>query len=365
MSNPVLCVCKDVGGTNGIVPVHQALRAQGTPSVLIANGKALEVLTTRGVAFRWYPSPKEVLAEIPQPAALVTSICTGGGIGRDLVPSLTGRCPTIALQDFWLSPFRANGSWHASQFRPDAFIVNDELGAACVRPDWEDGAREGRIHVIGYASLDALTSFDAPSAARQVDAQLGLAPEEHVVLYIGGVERTSAILMQVIAACEAAQARGGRFAFIPRAHPSMRDLVPEEAERWGAMLQSCGLAHIIADSRTIVDTTTLVARASVVISTHSTVLMSAAALRRPTISFLDTEERKIYRHATSGVFDRLPLVTLGCAAEASTVDELTALIKRCVCGTGLELEERQGATFRLDGKNAARIAQFVAERMQR
>ena len=41
MANPVLCVCKDVGGTNGIVPVHRALGAMGVPSVLIANGKVI------------------------------------------------------------------------------------------------------------------------------------------------------------------------------------------------------------------------------------------------------------------------------------------------------------------------------------
>lgn len=364
MENPVVCVCKDAGGTNGIVPVHQALLAAGVPSILIANGKALELLPSRGVGFRYYPTPDAILADIPAPAALVTSICTGGGIGRDLVPLLKGRRPTIALQDFWLSPFRANGSWRDPQYRPDAFVVNDEFGAMCVRPDWEEGTREGRIHVIGYPSLDALASFDGASAAQGVNAMLSVAPDEPVVLYIGGVQRTAAILSQVIAACELAQSRGRRFTFIPRSHPAMRDLVPEEAKLWDAALRSSRITRVVSDSQSVADTTALVARASAVISTHSTVLMIAAALRKPTISFLDAEEREIYRRATSGVFERLPLVTLGCAVEATSVDDLAALIERCVDGHGLGPEERQAATFTLDGKNAERVAAFVRSLVQ-
>ncbi len=98
----ILAVCKDPGGTNGVLPVVKVLRKDfGLDVRLIANGKAAELLANTNEDYEVLRSAEEITRRYPKPKLMFTSVCSRGGVGRDLVPSLRDVCPTVALHDFW------------------------------------------------------------------------------------------------------------------------------------------------------------------------------------------------------------------------------------------------------------------------
>ena len=309
MDNPVLFVCKDSGGMNGIVPVYDVWVKSGGEAVLIANGKAVELLTQRGEAFRRYSTPEVLRADIPNPAALVTSMCSQGGIGRDLVPLLKGRCPTIALQDFWGGAL--TNSWSDSECRPDAIVVNDTVGADIVARAWPNMDRS-RIAVLGYPALDRYAGLDVAALGAQTRERLGIAPDEIVVVYAGQLERTGEMLEEVIAAMEAI---GKPVCLLPRMHPRMVNDAPEEAARCEAALQQFRVGRIIDSAACTTDA--CVAAATVVVSMYSTVLIEAAAVRKQTIAVLYPAVADDFRESTGGTMDDFPLVLLDACQKAT------------------------------------------------
>lgn len=346
---------------NGVLPVYREIKARGQPCVLVANGKAVELLPEQSEAFRWYPSTEALLKDIPRPRALVTCMSSLGGIGRDLVPLVADDCPSFALQDYWGGQLQT--TWVDPQHRPSYLVVNDAVGAALVRRAWPDFG-DARISILGYPALDRFQQMDVTAARARARAALGIAPDQCVVLYAGQLAQTATALGELVAALnECAEL----FCLLARKHPRLANDAPVgEQERWDAALAqfTCDRGALEAGAMSSEDA---LAAADLVVGMYSTVLVEAAVLRIPSISVLSPDVGAAeLRRASGGLMDEAPLVVLGASAKAATHDELVALLRAACDGSlAARLRPAQERAFTVDGRNASRVADFVIEHAPR
>jgi len=350
----IWAVCKDPGGTNGILPVVRILRSFGYEVLLIANGKAVELLKDGKEAYVVYDSAEKLLREYRSPDILVTSMCSYGGVGRDLVPLLRGKCSTVALQDFWGASLVDHGesAWGDVKYRPDYLVVNDEIGKKIVLETWPD-YKNNQVLVLGYPALDKYASVNVREVSQKVRFVLGLEAKKPLVLFGGQGTLTKETLSSLVSALNII---GGDFYFIPRPHPRTKDNYPEEMTLWQKALAELKAGTAIFDFFGQTDMPSLLAASDLVISTYSTILVESAMLRKPNISILYESVMQDLRR-NSGLKE-FPLVQLGCSAMAETFESLQELLKKGLSGN-LELEAAQKQNFRLDGKNAERVARFI------
>lgn len=82
-------------------------------------------------------------------------------------------------------------------------------------------------------------------------------------------------------------------------------------------------------------------------------------MRRAAISILPPGPLKDrFRGQMAGATDQYPLVPLGCCLEATTTEELVQQLRTCL-REGNPLRPAQEQQIKLDGKNAARVADLV------
>ncbi len=366
-AGPALFVGKDPGGLNGVLPVYEKYLAMGMNAVFIANGKAVELLTTNSpkkINFRTFASAADVLREFPNPSVLVTSMCSlnGGNLGHDLIPLLKGICPTIGLNDY----HGASLGWPIVN-RPEHIIVNDEVGADCVRRAWQLGVDdEYRIQKLGYPALDAFSNLDKAKLRQEAGIELGISEDEKVVFFCGGGTHTGKEMQVVVAALNIAHdVTEMSFTLVPREHPRMRNNYLEEVPEWDVALNCYkGGRLIVGSSVAKIKIEKLLARADLMINDFSTVAIAASVLRIPNISYFDKDLEACFKESTVGLMEVPPVVSLGCSAMATSCFELLQLIKKNFT-VGLGLEEAQRNTFKVDGKNAERVAEFVAGLIRR
>lgn len=351
-------VCKDPGGTNGILPVHRAWCRSGGRAALIANGTAVDLLLQRDIAFRWYPSPAAAHADIPHPAALVTCMSSRGGLGRDLIPLLRGRYPTIALQDLWDGQLWTD--WADPVYRPDAIVVNDVIGVEIIERAWPEYHQE-RIAVLGYPALDRYATLDVAATSTAARARLGIAPDEHVVLAIGALASSGTFLAEVVAALNELR---NAVCLLPRTHPRMVQDAPEEQVPWEHALHSFTCGRVIADSSACT-TDECVAASSVVIGMFSTVLVEAATIRRACIAVLyPNVGMAAFQHASEGHLDEFVPVALGACAKATDRASLVAALIAARDGSlAAQLQPAQECAFPTDGLAAERVAAYIRHRI--
>ncbi len=358
---PVLCVCKDPGGTNGLVPVYKKLVEMGIDAVLIANGKAVELLSNSPdkLNFRTFGSAEDVLKEFPCPNSLVTSMCSdnGGNLGKELVAKLKKICPTIGLNDYW----GASLNW-PEENRPDYIVVNDKIGAECVCRAWNIKVNTVtlRIRKFGYPALDEFANFDKAKLRQEAAKELGIDEHEKVVLFVGGGTHTGNVLKATVRALGMYyHLTDSLVTLIPREHPRMRTNYIDEFPVWDEALKDyCGGRIINGDGVAKISINKLLARADLVISDFSTVLITASVLGVPNITYFDKDIEAYFKKSTSGAMEVPPVVSLGCSVMAINYEELWRLVVANF-QVGLKLEEHQRRAFVVDGKNAERVAGFV------
>ncbi len=345
----VWAVCKDPGGTNGVLPVVRVLRERGHMVSLIANGKAVELLNHKEGVMP-YKTAEEVLKDfVGYPDALITSMCSQGGVGRDLIPWLRGRVPTVALQDFW-----GGTLWDEfAKVRPDYITTNDQVGKEIIQTAWPD-FNPDHIKITGFPALDKYKSVDVGAVTEQVRAALGLNENKPIILVGGQSEFSGQMLKEVIACLNTI---GQNVYLIPRAHPRMKDNWPEEVAPWQEAMEQFRAGTLIRDSSAC-DTPSVIACSSLVISMYSTIQIEAAVLRKPTISVWYPEMEQLWYQSTNEKMGEFPLVRLGCAAKAENREALCELLRQALSGD-LGLLANQEQNFQLDGKNAERVADFV------
>lgn len=349
----ILAVCKNPGGTAGVIPVVKILRRRGCQVTLVANGKAIELLTAAHEDFVACATADEALTQCPAPDALITSMCSSGGVGFELARRWHGLVPIFALQDFWGGALKT--VWTGPTDRPDYICVNDEVGAAIVQKAWPEFQTD-HILITGYPALDKYVHYDTAATARAVHETLTIDQSLPIVLFAGQLEGTGHVLTEVVAALNDLRLD---VYFIPRLHLRMKDDAPQELPACQAALDNFS-GRLIANSSAC-DTQSLIASAQVVISAYSTALVEAAVLGKENISVLYPEVgMAIFQQGTGGIMNEFPLVTLGCSAKATSREELTALLKQSFT-SGLGLRPAQERHFRLDGQNASRVAEQIEQ----
>ncbi len=348
-------VCKDPGGLNGILPVLAELRRRGRVPTLVVNGAATELLAGKE-NFIAAESAQDLIAARGFPRVLVTSMCSNGGVGRDLIPLVRGRTRTVALQDFWGSRI---AEWNDERYRPEYIYVNDQIGKKILVRAWPDlaaGTANDRIRITGYPSLDKYAAYDADAAAYAARTMLGLTAGQPIVLYGGQVKRSGSVLAELVDVLNELRCDAH---LVPRAHPRMHRDAPEEIPLWNAALERFTSGTVVADSSAC-DLQSLIAAATVVVAMFSTILVEAAVLRKQNISVLYPEVGMAqFKEETRGIMDEFPLVELGCSAKASSRGELARLLADALRGA-LDRTDAQRRAFVLDGNNAARAADHIS-----
>lgn len=355
MAATVWACVKDPGGTNGVLPVVAELRKRGVDVLVIANGKAPELDSVCALdRYLVARTPADVLGILPPPRVLITSVCSGGGVGRDLIPHLRERSPEtkiVRAQDLWGGGLLT--IWRELQYRPDFVWANDAIDADIITRAWPDFERD-RIWLTGYPALDRYAALDAVAVRKRVRLELRIPEEVPIVLFAGQLAGTSAALKMVVSALNSI----GRSVFlIPRQHPRMANDAPLELPIWEGALALFRAGETVRDSSRCT-TTDLVSAADLVIGEFTTVLVEAAALHKDAISIQTPEMVARYREATGGLMEEFPLTTLGCAEKVSTQSGLRFAIEAAL-SSGLGLGAAQTRHFSLDGKNAERVADWI------
>lgn len=352
----IWAVCKDPGGTNGVLPVVKSLRGAGHEVLLIANGKAVQLLKDKEDHVV-YDSAEEVLKNHPLlPNVCITSMCSNGGVGRDLTPLLRGKCPVVALQDFWGASLRDGGeaAWGDVKYRPDYLVVNDEIGKKIVLDTWSD-YKSQQVIVTGYPALDKYKDIKVAEVSAKVRLALGITEKKPVVLFGGQGPGTAETLSELV---EALNEVHRDCYFVPRPHPRCKDNFPEEMQPWQEALARLRVGNLVFDFFSQTDTPSLLAASDLVISMSSTILVEAATLNKQNISVL-YEDTGMAEFRSSTGLNEFPLVDLGCSAKAVDRKSLRKLLEKSF-DNALGLEDAQRKSFRLDGKNAKRVAIFIA-----
>lgn len=204
----IAIVTKDPGGHNAVWPAREELLKRGYSILDIAHGKTIEIFAEKGLLPLVAPEedPKLVLAEmklVGLPDVYVTSTCSEGGLGRNLIPHLRDLAvPTIAVTDFWGGG--QNQFFKEVKFWPDAICVQDQLSKEILLEDWH-GYSEERVHITGQPAFDALADMDARNIRRQIRKQIKMHQgfqEDHIpiIVYAGQLQGSAQTLGALVQA---------------------------------------------------------------------------------------------------------------------------------------------------------------------
>jgi hypothetical protein len=322
----------------------------------LANGVSVKALEAAGQQFETATGPEEVLSRRGIPDVLLTSMCSDGGIGRDLVPLVRSGTVVVAVQDQWGG--RLNTDWRDAVYRPNYVVVNDPVGVRLVREAWPDFPAE-RIHALGYAALDSLAHFSREFARSEVRGPFGLGIVDAVpLIYVSGQLHGSGAMLEALAGALPKEFSG--HVWLGK-HPRMDESNPALAEEWGRWNTAATRLPVL--HRNFACSELLrIAAADVVVSMFSTALMHAAALRVPAISivFPGSVMQQAYVRETGGLLSVHPLVELGCVAGSTSVPMLREHLSDALRGALIkQLTPAQDAFLRVDGMTGQRIAQFI------
>lgn len=352
---------KDPGGWNAVVPIVLLLRKLGHKVLLITNGKANQLAQAAGLEHVPCESAKEIMGVYGLPDLFLTSMCSNGGIGRNLIYWLRqAGVPTVAIQDSWGARLYKPDEWGLLRDRPQYIVVNDEVGAQLVQQAWPE-FNPKRIKQLGYAAHDKYADIDVKALTEAARQKLGLPSDNRpVILYGGQLDYTGRVLGELV---DGLNTIGRSVTLIARPHPRMALDAPQEAEAWTTALEKFNCGRLITDSSSCTpqEIICLAGRSQgAVISIFSTMMVEAACLGIPAISLLFPETgRKAYKEASDGQIAEYPLVALGCCEAATNQVELQTLLEQLFIAGDLGLQIRQKTVFQPDGRNAERIGNFI------
>lgn len=349
----IWAVCKDPGGTAGMLPVVNELRGRGHEVQLIVNGWAAANVSESAWVVK-SDAVSTLIATEGTPDLLLTSTCTTGGTGMWLINWLKGSCPTVALQDIWGGAL-VTDYWRDSRLHPDHVLVNDRVGEEILLRAWPEIEPE-QIHVVGWPAMDRYAGFDVVGTRATVREALGLDSFDPVALFLGGGVTTGGTFSSVVRALNRVP---GHFQLIARPHPRMYMDYAVEGAEWDA---ACSLFHsgrLIVDGPSSIDEA--VAASDFVIGDSSTALIASSIMHIPGISVMYPElGARMYREAYRGLIPRFPLTELGCVIEVRDFPSLCRAIELAYSTGHLGLEAAQEMAWSGVG-GAAKLAADAIE----
>lgn len=350
----VLAVVKDPGGINAVLPVGAELRKSSASVQVVANGKAVELLPAMNVEHVAESSAEAVIQKFGEPKILLTSMCSDGGVGRDLVPLLHGKSVTVAVQDFWGA--RLWTEWADPKFRPDHLIVPDSGAKDIVHTAWPDFDPE-HIHALGWVAFDKYVDMYPKRAQIAADTRrvLGIADSKPILLFCGGGDETGMLLDSLVSALNDVPTD---FYVMARPHPRTKNNYPNEMIPWQEALANLKRGTLVVDFFGQTDGPSLIAAADVVVADFSTMLIEAAMLRKPAISLWYPEVQRFWNREIGGRAPMFPLISMGCALCVQSPQYLADVIANALNGH-VTIKENQESMFPNTEKSASRAAEFI------
>ena len=348
-------VTRDPGGHNAVWPAREELNRRHHHVLDIATGKAIEIMKSKKIPFVAVPETptpyhdyNEFFDDLKLPDVYVTSTCSEGGIGRNLI-RLLGYLgvPTVAVTDFWGGG--QNQFFKDTKFWPDAICVQDELSKEILLGDWH-GYSESRVHITGQPAFDALANINTSEITDRVRQSSSCNENWPIVVYAGQLQGSSETLLSLVRALNNLP---NKVYLALLKHPRMSMNSPEEETPWNKAKNEFTNGVILERGNFSTDEWS--AACDVMVSMTSTVLATAGYLRKECVSILLPQVDKLQGLGLSG----LPMEKLGTCAVARSQDETETLLKKALSQDGLGLRKNQENHFKLDGKSASRVADVV------
>ena len=368
----VATVAMDPGVTRSILLIDEALRKLWLPGrkltvQLVGNGYASGFLHGLNRPFIDENDPQRVTSRFDgYPKVFVTSMCSLGGVGRNLIPLMRAHSvPTVAVQDQWGAHLLT--AWRDEQYRPDYIVVNDRVAADIVKRAWPKYSRK-RIKILGYAILDELAKYSRAAIEWSERGKYGLNRNLPVLYFSGQLGETDVALDNLVAAIVAADEEvqlilgmhpGLKNEERMRAYPGLAERVAQAVERArekvGRVVDRVG------------DEVYAVAAADVTIGMYPTAFTEAVAFRRPAIAdFAWRAGASSYEKATGGLMRVHPLVELGAVRQVTNrrqyVSALRGVSNERLAKQLLPFQEK-AFRVRSGNGNAEDIAKFCASLM--
>lgn len=351
-------VMKDPGGTNNVLPVALFMRKKwgelcDIRVIADQSGKAEEIIRKAEVGDYLNAYSMVDLQHLPRPEIVVTSMCSGESLGRSLVADfgLERKTFTIAMPD---SPWgRYEKEWNDPQYYPTWLLVNDPSCSMNLQNIWRLYDAE-KIKIFPWPFLDKYWKFDSSDAFGTVDEFCGY-DRKSVISFLGQLDGTSEVLRETVMALNAINMPVN---FVVRLHLRCSDREKEVCKK--ILKEFSSGRSIYTESPLDIATSTLIAGSDTVVSVYSLSLIEAAALRKQTISVITEAGYKMFR---DDIGEKMipDFGNAGYAYEVHNLAEFTIALQKAINGKlRRELLPKQKAALTVDGKNAERVANFIA-----
>ena len=356
MVRNIIVSCGDPGSFNNVFPVGVKLEEAGVDVVWAVDGFSSKEFSDMGKSFKQVDSVDDFLSDYSCEDLIVSGFSENRRVEWQLDNIHKNKgVPVLKIQDTWTSHIFTD--WSSSNLWPDYVCVNDELGSRFIRDAWP--SYEGDVFITGFPNFDKhdkYSNLDLESMKYQLKNAKNI--NGKLVLLTGTLEHAGKLMKEVTSALITSELHRDIY-FIARAHPRMKTATSDcEKELWKESLNDYEASGGLLVSDTSGSTIDWLAASDLVLSDISSTLTEAVILRNQSISVLYSEFEEYFKEGTSGRFKTLPLVELGCVAQAHSFESLVSLLKKALTD-GLGLEEKQKSTFNLDGKNADRVVEKI------
>ncbi len=350
----ILVVVKDPGGTRAVLKVVDKLKQMGEKIIMAADGSAVKLLSDRQIPFLSFGTGATRVLIEAQPDIILSSMCSGGGLGRDLIAlGKDEGVVTVCLQDFWGARLRVE--FGDEKYWPDYILVPDEVSKRIVFECW-GGYRLEQVIVTGQPVYDNLANLDIEKIKSETFAKLNIGNDLPLVFFTGQIEETGKTLEYLV---DALNDLDRRVYLAPRWHYRISS-APEELNRCQEALKKFRGRIVdtnLAPYDAKLEFDPLVAAADIVTGMFATNLVEAAYLQKEVISIMFPDAGSKEWGRLTGLV-QFPLVELGCCANAKDIRSLQESLEDALT-IGLRLKNVQQQHLKLDGKNAFRAADFL------
>lgn len=352
-------VLKDTGAANNALPVIRELEKRGHSFEIFADegSPAVGILQKQEIKHQVVNSAVDLMNQSSgRPDVYLLTMSSKGGVGRDLVPMMKTlvkdhRPMVVGLQDYWGA--RMGVEFKSPVFWPDYLCVNDSVSKEIAARVWPSGLCE--VVPVGWPHLDDLKDMEVEKTSNAVRAHFGLTGKK-VVAWFGQLQGSGLTFLEVVKALKQVDAE---IYLVARNHPRMLVDGPEKDKAaTQEALDLWGSERIITDSKAF-SAEQISCAADLNVSMYSTVLNTSAALQKPTLSVMFAGlGTSFLAQETGGVLLQNPLVELRACEGVDRPQDLLPVINGML-KNGNPNSEVQAQAFRLDGRNASRVADLI------
>lgn len=343
----ILFGLRDVGSVNVCLPVVTILKDRRIPVSVYAEGSAYERFKDK---FSFIPECKiDDLLDFVKPSLVVaTCAVVGGAIPIEMTRKAKQRdLPVVLIEEMW-----AGHSAFIWDVLPDGVCVMDRFSKDLILKSWPDYL-ESRIHVTGTPIFDKFINVQVRAAKHKMREALGL-DENWPVVFFPGTGLVSGMADAVGMLVEALNSLNIPVYLILRDHPSVSF---SRASEYRDMLRNLKIGQIVDSSEFTSDEVN--AGSDIVIGTFSTMTVGACYMRKPVLIIWTSEVGRTLVEATNGALTVWPIITLGAALKAESVEEIKIGLLNIIAGDTENMRSAQEAHCKTDGLSGERVAEAI------